>query len=485
MAGSGEGYKHEDAPLEDWLCGVSKHFAPLSSIQGRGESLFCPIRELLKLQSIPRPVQPLMHLQKGNLQKEAKENPLYSLLPWFLRIIVPSMYSGNLAILRCPACLSTKPLSLDKVFHTASDGEIVTAILSCTSCRRWFRVQEGIADLVRDGLRELEEEFQFLKANGSPMPLVEYESSTPADERIIEEGRHWGRFMRRFWDVGDRSIFDIRVKGTHPSFYVAGVLEPDDRDRYRRWGNFPERAGNAAFLWLGELKGQRGLDIGCSGGQFGLEAAQQGIEMLGFDPSFEELVLARRHAREIGVTNIDYVRGEPANPPFRPHSFHLLMAKDSLHHVPELEQVFPRLLSLLTNKGWFVCHEHIGKPRLKGALMARLMPPAVSKIRSRYPKVEIPGELLRDSANEDVSSHLIEPLLKQYFERIHSVDSLFLADDLEMMAHYAFGKRRWVSAPVLALGRLIEPLFLLLGDRQHLTFHGRLREVVCAPDFRL
>lgn len=365
------------------------------------------------------------------------------------------------------------------------DGEVIDALLTCHGCARWFRIEGGVADVVRDGLREVEQDRAFLRTWESEMPAGLLPSAKPfgiegpapvpshEDQRIIDEGRHWGRFMRRFWDVGDRSIFDVQSKGSHPPFFIAGVIEPDDRDRDRPWGNFPGPTGRMLFSPLHEFAGKLGVDVGCGGGQFGLEAARQRVEMLGFDPSFEELSLARDYARSIGITRIDYIRAEPAHPPFARGIFQLMMSKDALHHVPHLPEVFPRLLELLTPDATLVLHEHYAKGPLKQKILSVLMPRAVRKIRSRYPTVPIPEELLRDSANEDTGSRHIIPLVRRHFDRIASRHDLFLANDLEMMAHFAFGKRRWVSRPILEVGTVLEAILLLLGDRQHISYVGR------------
>ncbi len=396
------------------------------------------------------------------------------------------MYPQKVPHLRCPECAPLGALSVHAL-DTAPDGELLAAALTCEDCGRWYRIEDGIADLVRDGLREVEQDRAFLSAHRSHLPASIHDTGIPfglndempqptdADQRIIAEGRHWGRFMRRFWDVGDRSIFDIRVKGTHPSFLVKGVLEPDDRDHDRAWGNFPARTGEMLFLGMDRFAGKLGVDVGCGGGQFGLEAARRGVRMFGFDPSFEEVWLARRHARETGESRIDYLRAEPAHPPFAPGIFALLMAKDALHHVPDLDSVFPRLIDLLEPGAYTIIHEHTDHALLKTRLMAPVWPRAIRKVRSRYPTVEVPDELLRDSANEDVSAHLIRPLLAKHFERVQSREDLFLAAEIEMIAHYAYGKRRWVTALGRAKGVVAELTLLALGDRQHFSFIGRLR----------
>ncbi|HMZ51832.1 MAG TPA: methyltransferase domain-containing protein [Candidatus Sumerlaeota bacterium] len=385
------------------------------------------------------------------------------------------MYRETLDILCCPCCEGIEaPLAASQVFREMHDGELLDAILHCTACGRWFRIEDGIADLVRDELREPERDRKFLSEVGCDLPVSDVKRSD-ADQRIVDEGDHWGRFMRRFWDVGDRSIFDIRVKGTHPPLYIAGVLEPDDRDADRRWGIFPNRTGDMLFAGPHLLAGKRGVDVGCGGGQFGLEAARQGVRMTSFDPSFEEVRLGREHARSVGARNIDYLRAEPANPPFRRNTFDLFMAKDALHHVPELENVFVRLLGICTADAIAIIHEHVEKAPLKDKLLRRIAGPAVEKSRRRYAKHEIPGELLRDSANEDVSSAVIRPLMEKHFERIDSANDLFFASDVEMYIHFAFGKRRWLSRIAHVAGFVGEKALLLLGQRQHFNFTGRRR----------
>lgn len=386
------------------------------------------------------------------------------------------MYRHTLEIVRCPVCGGDARLSPAVVLREAQDGEILDGILSCGTCERWFRVEYGIADLVRDGLREVEDERRFLESHRDAIPdtiqPITIQRDEP-DKAIVDEGRHWGAFMRHFWDRGDRSIFDLRVRGTHPSLLVKGIEERDTRDNDRRWGFFPSATGRLLFPPLDEYRGERALDIGCGGGQFGLEAAYRGLNVCSFDPSFEEVRLGREHARAMGLRNIEYLRADPANPPFADSTFQLLMAKDSLHHVPELDAIFPRLLALLKEDGSIIVHEHVANARLKSRLMALLAPTLVEKARRRHPRVEVPEELLRDSANEDVSADRIVPLLKKHFRCEAARHDLFLAEELEMLVHYAFGHRRWLSKLVYTVAHPLERLLVLLGERQHLSYRGR------------
>ncbi len=142
--------------------------------------------------------------------------------------------------------------------------EIIEGILRCPNCRRWHAVREGIPDLVSDGLRDAPAERAFLDRHrarvgddllrgGIPVSLDRADiRPTEAEARVLEEGRYWGEFMEAFWSVGDRSIFDVRVRGTHPSFYGVGVLECDERDRRRRCGLWPDHLSPVVFGWMDE-----------------------------------------------------------------------------------------------------------------------------------------------------------------------------------------------------------------------------------------
>lgn len=398
------------------------------------------------------------------------------------------MFPSLLRIICCPSCGSSGRLRIEHTLSESETGELLDGILRCDKCSRWYRVEEGIPDLVRDALREVADERAFLRRYEEQIPAAILEEGSPVslsseppepsaqDQKILEEGRYWGRFMRHFWDVGDRSIFDMRIKGTHPPFYPKGVLEPDDRDERRSWGIYPRYTGELLFSRLSEMKGRRAIDVGCGGGQFGLEAARQGLDVAGFDPSFEEVRLARLHAREEGMHSVEYIRGEPAHPPFQPKTFGVFMAKDSLHHVPELPRVISSLLPLLTADAYAIVHEHVARAERKERFMNRIAPRLVEKIRRRYPTVDVPLEFQSESANEDTGSASIRQILYHHFEPLAQCEDLFLADELELLFYFAYGKRRWVAKTIHFAGTLIERFFLLRGDHQHLSYVGRRRQ---------
>ncbi|MCB2154960.1 methyltransferase domain-containing protein [bacterium] len=392
-----------------------------------------------------------------------------------------------LELLDCPVCRAGGGLEAH-VLERRQGAELEEAVLTCGSCGRWFPVSGGVPDLVVDGLRDADADIAFLQRHAANLPAGLADSAppvnlanptirrTPDQQRVFDEGVHWGAYMKHFWDVGDRSIFDVRKRGSHPSYYMAGILEPDERDTDREYGVFPNHVSRVLFPWLREHAGTWGIDVGCGGGQYGLEAARQGVRMVGCDPSMMELRLGLQHARDENV-EIDYVRAEPEHPPFKPAVFDLMLAKDSLHHVPNLAAVFPTLLALLGPGAGFGCYEHIGASPLKRRVLEKISPPLVRKIKRRYPSVEIPPDLLRDSANEDVSMDQVRPAIRQHFRRLDEHGELRLYFDIEQLVHYAYGKRLWFTWLVGSTAYLIERLLLNpFQPIEHWAFHGRLKD---------
>lgn len=366
------------------------------------------------------------------------------------------------------------------------EREIVEGILRCPDCARWYAVRDGIPDVVRDGIREIDEEIEFLEHHRDRLPPEIAESGAPInlqrrttvrteeDERMIGEGRYWGEYMEAYWDLGDRSIFDCRVLSTHPAFYGQGVLERDDRDRDRRLGVWPNHLEFFLFSsWMGDWGGARALDVGCGGGQYGLEAARRGLDVVGLDPSRRAMELGRIHALETGA-EIQYVRGDPADPPFRPRSFDVFMAKSSIHHFSDVSGVLDRLDKMLRPGGLVAVYEHIGHSPRRRRIMDWLIPRLIPRIQRRYGQVDVPEILLRESPNEDAGMARVEPELNRLYLPLYTLHELFLYFDVEQMIYFAFGKRRFPSWVARVMFGMLEKLLLADGEQpEFLVFVGR------------
>lgn len=48
--------------------------------------------------------------------------------------------------------------------------EVVEGVLRCRQCGRWYAIMNGVAHLVRDGLRLVEDELEFLERHRAALP---------------------------------------------------------------------------------------------------------------------------------------------------------------------------------------------------------------------------------------------------------------------------------------------------------------------------
>lgn len=77
-------------------------------------------------------------------------------------------------ILACPMC-KNYPLTL----HTFEEkNEVISGILECHQCHRWYPIIDEIPHMLPDDLRNKKEELQF---------LIKWKKNVPSN--ILEEGK--------------------------------------------------------------------------------------------------------------------------------------------------------------------------------------------------------------------------------------------------------------------------------------------------------
>ena len=366
------------------------------------------------------------------------------------------------------------------------EDEILEALLFCPQCHRWFSTMDGIPHLVRDGLRIIEAERELLKKYSDTLPLEIIEDGIPhslsgstiasgeQDLKMLDEGVFWGEFFNAFYERGDRSILDIRVRGTHPMFLNYGVEERHDLEKYKPWGPWPAHLGSMLFTPLKETKGKRGLDFGCGGGQFGLEAAYEGVDMTGFDISPAAVGIAREYAQSIGIDS-QYVYAEAQNLPFRKQIFSLLMAKDSLHHLDDPKSAIKKVKPTLIPDALVIIIEHAGNSPFVKFVYDMFARRLVPRIQRRYPHVDIPSVLLEGAPNEDMGIKHVERNLKENFYIVRERREWLLYLRLEQLVYYAFGKRRRLTNAFSRIIYIVERLCIKFGAPDHIAIIGRHR----------
>jgi 2-polyprenyl-6-hydroxyphenyl methylase/3-demethylubiquinone-9 3-methyltransferase len=108
--------------------------------------------------------------------------------------------------------------------------------------------------------------------------------------------------------------------------------------------------------WVDELAGLAGkavLDVGCGGGILAEAMARRAQHVTGIDLAARPLGVARLHALEAGVTNLDYREiATEALAVERPRGFDLVTCMEMLEHVPDPAAVVAACAALVRPGGW-------------------------------------------------------------------------------------------------------------------------------------
>jgi ubiquinone/menaquinone biosynthesis C-methylase UbiE len=109
---------------------------------------------------------------------------------------------------------------------------------------------------------------------------------------------------------------------------------------------------------------KRVLDVGCGTGYHTLRTAQFCQEIVGLDVSPESIELARRQAKELGLTNVSFVCSDINHNTFPEQAFDCVIAYgDVIGHIPDYKRTFSEisriavpgaLLSFDCDNKWYV-----------------------------------------------------------------------------------------------------------------------------------
>lgn len=153
--------------------------------------------------------------------------------------------------------------------------------------------------------------------------------------------------------------------------------------------------------WINALAGLQGkqvLDIGCGGGILAESMARLAAQVTGIDLAVKALGVARLHAMESGVGNIEYrevaaeaLAGE------RPQSFDVVTCMEMLEHVPDPASVVHACAALVRPGGWvfFSTLNRNPKSFLLGIVGAEYLLGLLPKGTHEYARFIRPSELAR------------------------------------------------------------------------------------------
>lgn len=104
---------------------------------------------------------------------------------------------------------------------------------------------------------------------------------------------------------------------------------------------------------LAQLRGKTVLDVGCGGGILAEAMARRAAQVTGIDLAARPLGVARLHALEAGVENLDYREiATEALAADQPSSFDVVTCMEMLEHVPDPSSVVRACAALAKPGGW-------------------------------------------------------------------------------------------------------------------------------------
>jgi 2-polyprenyl-6-hydroxyphenyl methylase/3-demethylubiquinone-9 3-methyltransferase len=177
--------------------------------------------------------------------------------------------------------------------------------------------------------------------------------------------------------------------------------------------------------WIDEnasLPGKRVLDIGCGGGILAESMARRALHVTGIDLAAKPLGVARLHALEQGVTNLEYREiAAEALAAERSGAFDVVTCMEMLEHVPDPSSVVRACAQLVKPGGWVFFSTFNRNPKaflhaiIGAEYLLRLLPAGTHE----YARFIRPSELARWCRDAGLALHAMRgmdynPLTQRY-----------------------------------------------------------------------
>jgi 2-polyprenyl-6-hydroxyphenyl methylase/3-demethylubiquinone-9 3-methyltransferase len=149
---------------------------------------------------------------------------------------------------------------------------------------------------------------------------------------------------------------------------------------------------------LASLAGKLVLDVGCGGGILAEAMARRAARVTGIDLASKALGVARLHALETGVENIEYLElAAEALAAEQPAAFDVVTCMEMLEHVPEPSSVVQACSMLVRPGGWvfFSTLNRNPKSFLLGIVGAEYLLRLLPRGTHEYARFIKPSELAR------------------------------------------------------------------------------------------
>jgi len=227
-----------------------------------------------------------------------------------------------ISFLICPNC-NFQELKLEP--YTIEGDDIYEGSLLCPACHTWYRIENGIVDLLPLSLRRNDLYQIFAIKHKLPLDILEG-SELQENEKSKQ--------IDFFEDADD---YEKRV--VNSPFYKAL-----DQVAFFDWIKRNLNVEDQILV----------LDVGCGTGRQCIPLAQHHIKTIGIDISEEMLILARNKINNLGLNHmIDLIMGDGENPPFRDNCFSACIFYGTLHHLPNPQTAIANASKKIVKNGLF------------------------------------------------------------------------------------------------------------------------------------
>ena len=227
------------------------------------------------------------------------------------------MRIGSLDLLVCPECSAPE---LHVEVYDGHDDVVEEGLITCHSCSTWYRVEQGLPDLLSVSLRRPDMYEAFIARHN----LDGRVEARPIPHGIQEQLD----FFAQYRDGYEAEVVDS------PFYRVF------DRVTFGDWMQRTLKPGDQV------------LELGCGSARQSLPMIARGINTVGIDLSEEMLRLARQKTDARAVPGrADFVIGSAEYPPVRPGAFDACVIFGSMHHFIDPAQVLVRAAQSLKPGG--------------------------------------------------------------------------------------------------------------------------------------
>lgn len=219
------------------------------------------------------------------------------------------MNRGSTSLLICPECGGN--LALEEYLLSGEDANrVIDGRLVCVDCTNWYRIKNGIADLLPARIKQLNydrfiaKDVRFAEKYGLSSPASgAFESAIP-----LNKTKPIGAF---------EDVVNYEKDVVNNRYYKAL-----DQTAFLDWMKRNLRAGDLV------------LDVGCGSGRQCLPLAEAGIRSVAMDIDEDMVLMAAKKLNEKSLSGmVDLIVGDGENPPVRNEGFNACVHYGVLHHL--------------------------------------------------------------------------------------------------------------------------------------------------------